>query len=102
MRPAGSANRGSVVVLANERHDSSTASVETSATPLAAIVRATSASSWKPCSSESTPASAPTRAPGSSPEWAVDLGARDACASSTTARTSPTVNGEVSRSGPSR
>ena len=75
-RPSAVANRGIVVVVLNESPAFSTVSVLTSAQPRSAIVRTTSPSSSNPCSMESMPAAAPTRAPDSRVEWAVTFAPR--------------------------
>ena len=89
------------MVVLNVSHDFITVSVVTSATPRSAISRVTSASSSNPCSIESVPASAHTRAPDSREECAVTFAPR-ACTASTTRPTSAAVHGAVSGSGPSR
>ena len=64
------------VVRPKEMNERRTVSVVTSTTPLAAISRATSASSWLPCSTESTPPATATRTPASSPTCAATLAPR--------------------------
>jgi hypothetical protein len=55
--------RSIAVVRVNVSHDANTESVDVRVTSFLFIVRAMSSSSSKPCSIESTPASAATRAP---------------------------------------
>ena len=61
--PSSPVNRSMVVVRANVSHDAKTESVEVRVTLFLFIVRAISSSSSMPCSIESTPARAATRAP---------------------------------------
>ena len=75
-RPSVVANRAIVVVAPNVSHDFKTVSVLTSTQPRSDIIRATSPSSSNPCSMESMPAAAPTRAPDSWVEWAVTFAPR--------------------------
>ena len=62
-RPSTAVKRSIAVVRTNVSHDAKTESVEVSVTLFRFMVRAMSSSSSIPCSIESTPASAETRAP---------------------------------------
>src|SRR5207249_1103353 len=83
--PSSLTNRGIVVVEEKEAHERKIASVLTRNIFWRAIAATASESSSKPCSSESTPPSMPTRAPARNPECAVTKAPRP-WAISTTAR----------------
>jgi len=97
--PSSLVKRSMRVVRAKLAQLASTESVETRATLFALIVATIASSSSMPCSIESTPASAPTRAPSRMVAWAVIFRPRP-CTASHALRTSSTVNGQRSeRSG---
>src|SRR5262249_7698727 len=98
---ASSVNRPMLVVEAKVSQECMTESVETSVTPLAAMVLAMSSSSANPCSSVSTAESAASLQLASPEPWAATVAPR-ACTAPTTLRTSSADHGAVPASGPSR
>src|SRR5207249_11629235 len=94
-RPSSVVKRSMAVVLANVSHDAKTERVDVRATLFFVIVRAMSSSSSMPCSIESAPARAATRAPSRYLEWHATVAPR-ACAASVAGRGAVPVHGDGS------